>query len=932
MERNKLQTLEPIAKSLAATALSQTLSYCTERKFLQGIETSENAIFHLKGQPSVFDNAIAWIKIFQIGKPVENSAENCFTAIQKILYSCFLPKEVQLQFLIVGEDGTTNMYLGVKTPGKVLPPKSFIKNLNRFIKGIWPGIKSEPLKGNDVTLNIYLDNLKKENYETIYSLTGIPSMESPYKTLYPATIDKLIAGMSECKHYAYLVTAEPLSSVETEAMLQSCREMNGQAESLKSINVTEGVNLSRTHTDTTSKNISRTLSYTESFSESVTKKDFSKLGSAALATTGLGFAASMFPAAASVLNSIATTGAAIATTAVSALGGVMWSTAANVVTNLMPQKSLTKGYSETESETDSYGESSSDSVSEGNSQSISKSLVNKHIEAVAEHLFYHSKRFEIGKAIGMWSVGVYLMGDRKNDIQGGALQLRSILSGQESIFEPIRIHDVTSVMESSSDLIHATLMNFNTPTLKVVNNDGVLFEHPLGNRYSELKTILTTKELSYLINFPLSSVPGISVVDTVPGFSLNQNLVSEENQTSFGKLLYGGSPTKIPYYLDKKQFPCHTLISGINGSGKTNTILSILNSVSRELPFLVIEPVKTEYVDWAVEYNKIHTDKPITIYMPGCKNYKDKNTREFINTTPLNLNPFEIIWLSSEQDPNVLAHIDRLKSTFGVAFPMYDILPIFMEDLIYTVYQKKSSDWLTEHPIFDKTLPPTLDSMSASVDEVIGKHQYEERIERNFKVCLNTRIDSLKRGWKGEMLNTIHSTPWDELFDKPCIINLSYVGDDTDKTFFMSLILQFLYEYKIACSEVGKVKFNDNGCTHLTLIDEVHRIMNKCDNPEQPQYKMGQMFSNMLSEFRAYGEGMVLVDQSPTKLIPDVIKNTNTKITHRLVAEDDVRAIAESMGLNKEQRLIIPRLLTGQCVVSTSLTTDKHWVMVNKIK
>ena len=99
-----------------------------------------------------------------------------------------------------------------------------------------------------------------------------------------------------------------------------------------------------------------------------------------------------------------------------------------------------------------------------------------------------------------------------------------------------------------------------------------------------------------------------------------------------------------------------------------------------------------------------------------------------------------------------------------------------------------------------------------------------------------------------------------------------------------------------------------------------------------PQYKSAMMFSNMLSEIRAYGEGMFLVDQVPTRLIPDAIKNTNTKITHRLVAEDDCKAVAESMGITKEQRMIIPKLLVGQCLVSTSLTTDKYWVQVNKMK
>ena len=263
---------------------------------------------------------------------------------------------------------------------------------------------------------------------------------------------------------------------------------------------------------------------------------------------------------------------------------------------------------------------------------------------------------------------------------------------------------------------------------------------------------------------------------------------------------------------------------------------------------------------------------------------------------------------------------------------MYDILPVLMEDLLYTIYQNKSTDWLTEAPIFRETKTPTLNSMSVSVDRVIQNRGYEERIERNMKACFNTRIDSLKRGWKGEMLNTTQSTPWEDLFGKPCVINLSYVGDDVDKGFFMSLILQFLYEYRIAQAETRQIDFNDNGCRHLTIIEEAHRVMMKCDKPDMPQYKTAMMFSNMLSEIRAYGEGLFLVDQVPTRLIPDAIKNTNTKITHRLVAEDDCKAIAESMGISKEQRLLIPKLGVGQCIISTSLSQDKHWIKINKVK
>jgi hypothetical protein len=263
---------------------------------------------------------------------------------------------------------------------------------------------------------------------------------------------------------------------------------------------------------------------------------------------------------------------------------------------------------------------------------------------------------------------------------------------------------------------------------------------------------------------------------------------------------------------------------------------------------------------------------------------------------------------------------------------MYDILPVLMEDLIYTVYQQKSTDWLNTTPVFGKTMYPTLNSMSMCVDKVIENRQYEDKVQRNMRACLNTRIDSLKRGWKGRMLNVTESTSWRELFDKPCIINLSYVGDDVDKSFIMSVILQYLYEYRTSLAEIGKVDFNNVGCDHLTIIEEAHRVMSKCENLDLPQYKSAMMFSNMLSEIRAYGEGMLLVDQVPTRLIPDAIKNTNLKITHRLVAEDDCKAIGESMGLSEEQRKVIAKLMTGQCIVSSSLSTEVYWIKANKVK
>lgn len=889
---------EPQAKMMAANGIAQSLSFVTERKYLNSI-TNRSAPFVLETPKSHRIDSPAdpyWIKITQVGRPLEDSSENCFTAIQKILTSCFIPHKSQLIFLVCGENGSYNLYLGIRPLDKEVISSKFADSLSNFISGIWPGLKCTRERTN-------LDNIKKrlKSFDCIDAITGIPSMESQYKSIYPATIDTLMAGMRN-KDFAYMVIADPIPDNDIDGILYQTRDFNGKAESLKSFNFTE--NMSSSIGKTISEAHSVTEGKSETDSESTTRK--SAWG---VVAAGIMLASYIFPPAGAITTAISTTGAI--------LEGANTIAGSNLIGDFTPTKTKSHSTTINHSKTDTHTESNSFTEQQG--KSVSQNVVNKQIEAVSEHLFYHSKRFETGKAIGCWNVGVYLLSDSKHDLQSASLQLKSIVSGQESIFEPIRIHHIQDVVD---EVLPQTLGNMDAPLIKIGTPNGY-FQHPLGDYFNELRTVLTTKELSYYINFPLHAVPGISVVDSSPEFCLDEQ---KGAGIPFGNLLYGGSETMLKYKIPTTVLSRHTLISGINGSGKTNTVEAILNSIDR-LPFLVIEPAKTEYVDWALEYNRNNPSNPIDIYIPGCNKYRGQ-----FEPKKLKLNPFEIVWLDKSQEPNVLSHIDRLKSTFASAFPMYDILPVLMEDLIYSIYQNKSTDWLGQEPEFGKTIPPTLNSMSIAVEKVIGGRGYEPRVEQNMRACLNTRIDSLKRGWKGQMLNTIKSTPWNELFERPVVLNLSYVGDDVDKGFIMSLILQFLYEYLTAKGEIGQIDFNSNECRHLTIIEEAHRVMSKCDNMELPQYKTSMMFSNMLSEIRAYGEGMVLVDQVPTRLIPDAIKNTNLKIVHRLVAEDDSKALAEAMSLSDTQRKLIPKLLTGQCIVSCSLSTDTYWVKADKVK
>ncbi|RKZ20169.1 hypothetical protein DRQ18_06895, partial [bacterium] len=68
---------------------------------------------------------------------------------------------------------------------------------------------------------------------------------------------------------------------------------------------------------------------------------------------------------------------------------------------------------------------------------------------------------------------------------------------------------------------------------------------------------------------------------------------------------------------------------------------------------------------------------------------------------------------------------------------------------------------------------------------------------------------------------------------------------------------------------------------------------------------------NILAEMRSYGEGIIVCEQIPSKIAPEVLKNTNTKIVHRLVSRDDQIFVSGSIGMKEEESTYLAELTTG---------------------
>jgi hypothetical protein len=163
---------------------------------------------------------------------------------------------------------------------------------------------------------------------------------------------------------------------------------------------------------------------------------------------------------------------------------------------------------------------------------------------------------------------------------------------------------------------------------------------------------------------------------------------------------------------------------------------------------------------------------------------------------------------------------------------------------------------------------------------------------------LQARIDSLRQGGKGLMLDVAHGMDMAELLSHSTVLELDRIGNDDEKAFIIGLLMTRIVSFR---------RLQGNGpLQHVTVVEEAHRLLKNLNTEvgtEEASNKAAavEVFTNALSEIRAYGEGVIVAEQIPAKLAPDAIKNTNLKLMHRLLASDDREAIGATINLSEAQ-------------------------------
>lgn len=357
-------------------------------------------------------------------------------------------------------------------------------------------------------------------------------------------------------------------------------------------------------------------------------------------------------------------------------------------------------------------------------------------------------------------------------------------------------------------------------------------------------------------------------------------------------IVLGKDSNKYDVRVPLHMFPKHMFVCGVPGAGKTNTMLHIANNLWNyevknsqgglekvHIPFLVLEPAKREYRELAL------FDIPeLVVFSPSaCTDF------------PLKLNPFEFA-----EGLTLSEHIGKLCQVFEGAFPIPAPTPFILDRAIQAIYERHN--WNVKDVNTGEKDYPTLSELYEQFAYELEKTNYDGEMKGNIRSVLEVRIGSLLRRELKDIFDVSKSTlSPEEWLKKPVIIELEALGEGP-ANFVTLLLCTLIREVLKVNPQADKTK----PVRHVIFIEEAHNLISsesQVDRPEDsnPKIAATAFLVKMLAEVRALREGIIIADQLPTAMAPEVIKNTNIKLVHRLTSQDDRQLVGNTMSASPLQ-------------------------------
>jgi hypothetical protein len=347
----------------------------------------------------------------------------------------------------------------------------------------------------------------------------------------------------------------------------------------------------------------------------------------------------------------------------------------------------------------------------------------------------------------------------------------------------------------------------------------------------------------------------------------------------------------------------HALVTGATGAGKSQTVRHLLEQLAGAgLPWLAIEPVKSEYPAMA---GRLAGAAP-----PGRGQGAAVTV---INPADPAAIPFSVNPLAPEPGYPVQAHIDMVRALFLAAFDADEPFPQIMAQALQRVYEDCGWDVVTGGRVpgaAAEPVIPTLAQLQRTALAVIEEVGYGAQLQADVRGFVDVRLRSLRIGSAGRFFEGGHPGDVAALLGRNVVLAIEDVANDEDKAFLMGTLIIRIVEHLRLRARAGQRE----ELRHVIVIEEAHRLL-RAGREGRASAHAVELFASMLAEIRAYGEGLVIAEQIPAKLLPDAVKNTALKVVHRLPARDDRELVGAAMNLDEDQSRQVVSLAPGVAAV-----------------
>ena len=413
----------------------------------------------------------------------------------------------------------------------------------------------------------------------------------------------------------------------------------------------------------------------------------------------------------------------------------------------------------------------------------------------------------------------------------------------------------------------------------------------------------TAGMLAALTGLPRGEVPGVRVLE--PGCFDVTSEARGRPAIDLGEILDSQDRPVGTFRVPLATLNRHALVAGATGAGKSQTVRHMLEQLTRAgVPWLAIEPVKSEYAAMA---GRLGAAGQVTVINPADP-----------GAVPLSVNP-----LAPEPGYPVQAHIDMVRALFLAAFAADEPFPQIMSQALQRVYLACGWDMVTGTGVPGAPagpVVPTLAQLQRAALEVIDDVGYGRELQADVRGFVDVRLRSLRIGSAGRFFEGGHPADIGELLRRNVVLAIEDVANDEDKAFLIGTLIIRIVEYlRLRArdpADIGSAACGGaagGGLRHVIVIEEAHRLLRA--QREGPSAHAVELFASMLAEIRAYGVGIVVAEQIPAKLVPDVVKNTALKVLHRLPAEDDRQLVGAAMNLDAGQSRQVVSLEPGVAAV-----------------